>query len=428
MVGAMLLPSLAGAQEPSPFDRYMSSGFEARRRGDGQTAARDFRLAIAADTGSARARFELGYALLQTTDRRGAAEAFRDGLRRDPTYVDAHRQLGYLWSALGKPRDAVRAFEAARTLGAYDLRDRLEVGYAARRIGDRATAERAFGDASAAVDSGIARAAMSALTALRGAPPSALARFDRFADLYAAPLYQTRYTNFIAQAVARAGIVADHHVRVSPYLSLRVSRDTRSRGGPQPAIFSDNVVVPAVGVRLQPLRPLGVDGLYLYGEAGPTIPLVTPNGSRRRGDVRAGGMLVEQWRAGPAGRRRSRVPLTLLTELYADASVYSRFDHDLIGFAQLRQSVRVLEDRGRGVDLFVRLWNVADSRKVYYNNAVELSSGIGLFPDATRRTFVYVESLRGRYTRSPGGDVSRSYRDLRVTAVLAAYRWWSSDR
>jgi hypothetical protein len=69
------------------------------------------------------------------------------------------------------------------------------------------------------------------------------------------------------------------------------------------------------------------------------------------------------------------MPLTMRAELYLDAAYYSRFDHDVIGYAQLRELVDVARCRAGGVELFARAGGVADSRRVSYNNTLELAEG-----------------------------------------------------
>ena len=418
----------------------MDLGFEQRRRGDVEAAIRSFQLAVASDSTYARAWFEMGYALLQMRRRADAIRAFGGGLRQDPSHVDALRQLGYLNSSEGHLGESIAAFDSARALGRDDLRDRLETGYVKQRLGDRNGALQSFAAASAAPDTAIANggrraiAAMSeqpspnAATSAAPAPTTSIAPAGGwirplFLDVYAAPLYQTRFSNVIAQVVIRGGFVAENRTRISPYLSLRVSRDARSRGGPQPVIFSDNVAIPAVGVRVQPLRGTSLESLYLYAEAGPAIALVDAGQSdRQKSDLRTGGYYIGQWRVG-APAVADRTPLLLISDVYADASYYSRFDGNAIGFAQLRESLRLYEHGGRGVDLFVRLWTVGDSRRVYYNNAVEIGGGIALYPESKRQVFFMLESLQGRYLSAPDPGVSRTYRDARLTLIISEYRW-----
>jgi tetratricopeptide (TPR) repeat protein len=402
--------------------RHLNAGFAQRRSGDVAGAIRSFEQAVQADSALAVARFELAYALVAAGRRQEAVTHFERGLRSDSSNADAFRQLGYLHADAGRLEASLAAFDAAGVRGTLQARDRLQVGYVHARRGDEAAARHAFAQAAAGDDSAAVAAARAALALPRSNVAPEAGRV-RFAELYAAPFYQTRFSNAIAQAVGRSGVVLTERARVSPYVSVRVSRDTRSTGGLQPVIYSDNVVVPAAGIRAQPLRGID-DALQLYAEGGPAIPLVDAGTGRRAAvDVRAGGYYNRQWRAGGAAAA-DRTPLALVTELYVDASYYSRFDHDVIAFAQLRESLRVLDVNGRGLDLFARLWTVADADRVFYNNAVEAGGGITLFPERRRRIVLMLEHVRGTYLIRPGAATDRRYHDTRATLVVSDFRSW----
>ena len=434
-----IVPLTARAQDPLMVTRYVDLGLGQRRGGDIEGAVQSFRLAITADSTYARAWFELGYALFELGRRTEAVEAFQGGLRQDPRNIFGFRQIGYWYSGLGRLRESVAAFDSARALGSDEFRDRLEIGYVKRRLGDREGALQSFTAARAAPDAAIASSARESIEAMSAqlAPNAATSAAPipttvvpqsggwirpLFADFYAAPLYQTRFSNAIAQLVIRVGTVAAERTRLSPYLSLRVTRDSRSRGGLQPVVFSDNIAVPAIGMRLQPLRGTSLESLYLYAEAGTAIELVDAGQARRaRSDLRAGSFYIGQWRMGSAAPT-DRTPLLLMTDIYVDASYYSRFENT-IGSANFRESLRLYDNGGRGLDLFARLYTIGDAQRVYYNNAAEMAGGIALYPESKRQVVVMLERLQGRYLRNPDPGVARTYNDVRLTVVLSAYRW-----
>jgi tetratricopeptide (TPR) repeat protein len=423
VLGAASPCVLAAQGDAASLALHLNAGFAQRRNGDLASAVRSFERAVAADSTVAVARFELAYALLAVGRKPDAIAHLEGGVRADPANTEAFRQLGYLYAEAGQLDASLRAFDTAGARGALRPRDRLQVGYVHARRGDGAAARRAFALAAVTDDSLVANAARAALAQSAASTPPAPTGRVKFAELYAAPLYQSRFSNAIAQGVARTGIVLGGSARLSPYASLRGSRDTRSTGGRQPVIFSDNVILPALGVRVQPLPGLD-DALQLYAEAGPALALVDAGAPRRTtSDVRAGGYYNRQWRAGAPGPG-DRTPLALVTDLYVDASYYSRFDDDVIGFAQLRESVPVLDVSGRGADVFARVWTVADTRRVYYNNAVETSAGVTLFAERARRAFVMIEHVRGTYHVAPGAGVDRRYRDTRATLVISDFRSW----
>ena len=419
--------------------RYLELGLQHRRRAEFDESLRHLRLAIAADSTYARAWFELGYLFNEMGRRADAVQAFVGGLRQEPRNITGLRQLGYWYGEAGRLREGIAAFDSAFALGSDNWRDRLETGFLNQRLGDREGALRSFVTAQASPDTSIARRARQSIegmtaqlapnpaTSATPTPTTTVARSQGwirpvFMDIYATPLYQTRFSNAIVQLVTRAGVVAENRTRFSPYLSLRVTRDSRSRGGSQPVIFSDNIAIPAFGARFQPLKPWSIDNVYLYAEAGTAIELVNAGQARRaRSDVRAGGFYIGQWRAGSPSPS-DHTPLLLISDVYADAGYFSRFTNT-IGFAQFRESLRLYEFGGRAVDLFAKASIVGDADGVYYNNAREVSGGIALYPESKRQVVILLERLQGRYLRAPDAGIARTYNDARVTVILSAYRW-----
>ncbi|MDB4913118.1 MAG: hypothetical protein JWM95_762 [Gemmatimonadetes bacterium] len=435
------LPEDTRAQDPLLIPRYVDIGLEQRRSGNLDSAVKVLRLATSADSTYGRAWFELGYALHDLGRNAEAVAAFESGLRHEPGNIFSLRQIGYWYGVLDRPRESIAAFESARALGSAEPRDELEIGFAKRKIGDRLGALSAFATASAAKDPAISESAREATGTLNAhlapnaatsaapiPPPAAIGQSGGwirplFMDMYAAPLYQTRFNNAIAQVVVRGGAVVEDHTRLSPYISLRMTRDARSHGGEQPVIFSDNIAVPAIGIRQQPLRSISsLESLYFYIEDGAAIELVNSGQPQLvKNDLRAGGFYIGQWRVGSPSAN-DRTPMVAISDVYLDASYYSRFENT-VGSAQLRESLRVYEQAGRGLDLYAKLWTVADSRRVYYNNAVEAALGISIYPDSKRQVVVMLERMKGRYMMTPDPTVARNYDDARITVILSAYRW-----
>jgi tetratricopeptide (TPR) repeat protein len=426
------------AQDLLLVPRYLDRGLELKRSGDLEGAMRSFRLALAADSTYARAWFELGYLLNQSSRRGEAVSAFEAGLRHEPRNIFSWRQLGYWYGDEGRLQDAAKAFETAIARGSENPFDVLEIGFLKQRIGDRVGALAAFNTSKASTDTAVVRLARQSIETMTAqlAPNAATSAAQGvastsgsngwgrpvFMDLYATPLYQTRFNNAILQLVSRAGVVAEERFRFSPYVSLRLTRDARSRGGIQPVLFSDNVAIPAVGARLQPLKPWGADNLYLYGEVGEAVDLVTAGQrARRRFDYRVGGFYIGQWRAGSADPS-DHTPLIFISDVYSDAGYYSRVEN-AIGSAQLRESLRVYESGGHGFDLFTRMSVLGDTRKVYYNNAMEASAGITLYPEPRKQVVVILERLNGYYLMRPPTGTPWRYSDARITVILSAYRW-----
>ncbi|CAA9353635.1 MAG: hypothetical protein AVDCRST_MAG11-3681, partial [uncultured Gemmatimonadaceae bacterium] len=249
-----------------------------------------------------------------------------------------------------------------------------------------------------------------------------LGRGALFTELYAAPVYQTRFSNLVAPVVVRSGVAALERPRAAAYASVRLTRDTRSVGGVQPQIFSDNAVIPALGVRVQPVRR----GPTLYSELGASRPLLATPDARTRADYRGGGYYSAQWGAGAAPGRAPR----LVGDVYADASYYSRFDN-AIAYVQLREAVRLREWGGGWAELYGRAGAVGDTRREFYNNVGEVGAGLRVLPWRAAGASLSAEYVRGAYWVRSTAPAAAPYGELRAMVVvskvitdrLGARRW-----
>jgi hypothetical protein len=235
--------------------------------------------------------------------------------------------------------------------------------------------------------------------------------------VYSVPLFQSRFDLVTGQGLARLGLLPRGALRLSPYLSLRVVTDSRSVGGPQAVIFSENVMLPGAGVRIQP----GGGPFGAYGEVGAAVPIVTDGGDRSvRTDMRAGAYLFDGWslaRARPDGSasRTDRV------ELYADVNYLRRFDDDVFASVQLRTSFEAARVGRAVLEAFARGSAVGDRNRYPWANVAEGGLGVALVPSPTRRVVLTAEQVGGRYLREPQVPGRRTYADFRVMAVIYLY-------
>ena len=362
---------------------------------------------MAADSGGASARFHLAYALLAAGETTEAITTFRAGLSRDSSFRDGWRQLGYVYRAQGKADSAFVAFLAAQRLAPLTARDWIEVGYAQGARGNKQAARDAFSTALRSEDTAAVALARRAMNDSASVVATASVARSLFFEAYAAPLYQTRFDNAIGQGFVRGGWSTPDPHGVVPYLSLRLTRDSRSVGGTRPEIFSDNSVLPAIGVRIQPRA----SSPTFYAEGGPAVLLLDDGkGSRVRPDVRTGAYYATGWYQGSA----------LRTEVYIDASYYSRFERDIITYFQVREVLDAVAWSTARLELYVRVGGVADSRRVSYNNALEFAPGVAFVPGATRRVVLSVEQVTGGYLVDAFAGAKRRYSDVRAMAVFYA--------
>jgi hypothetical protein len=343
-----------------------------------------------------------GYAHLAAGRVDSAVAAFRAAVQAEPERAQARAELGYALLRADRPDEALVEFIELTRLRPDDAAAWLQRGYLHAQLGEAPAARAAWERASGGLP---ADAAARAAAELAAAAP-ALRAGAGFLELYLAPQYHDRFGNFIATGHFRAGMVLNTQPRVELYGSVRATRDTRSTAGAVPVIYSDNVVVPAAGVRLLPLP-----WLALLLEAGVALPL--DGGVRTdeaRLDVRAGGFVARSWApAEPGGSGR-------VGELYADALYFSRFDDNVIGSLQYRDGYR-LGGRAAAFDVYARGGVVGDVRGDVGNRIAEAGVGVRIVP-AGLGGWLGAEYVRGRYLHDIAG---RDYGDLRILLIVSRY-------
>jgi hypothetical protein len=221
------------------------------------------------------------------------------------------------------------------------------------------------------------------------------------ADWYGSTQYGTHFNDFIGSAQGHVALSLDAATRTQVYVVGRVIRDSRTRGGVEPVIFSDNYASAGAGIRS---RPLPID-LTLYAEGGATTSLT--NGGRSGFDGRAGLTYGSAWKSG-----HSR----WFGEEYADASYYSRYA-DAIAYAQFRQ-LRPMFGKTSWVDASLREGLTADSRGISYNNLAEGALGVRVHGGPHAIGALYLEYVQGVYTRDVV-DNRRTFGELRATFVAS---------
>jgi hypothetical protein len=151
--------------------------------------------------------------------------------------------------------------------------------------------------------------------------------------------------------------------------------------------------------------------VWLYAEAGGAYSLLSGDSLNWRRDIRSGAYLIAQdeRRVYPAANWK------LVTDVVADVSWYERFDKNVIGYALLREGVRVGTAGKVAFDAFGRGWLGYDSRGDFFNRAAEGGGGVAL---RVGPSFVlFGEGIYGRFIEQPPAGVMRRYQDWRVTAV-----------
>lgn len=340
------------------------------------------------------------YALRRAGRADSAARLFAVALSRDSSNARVARELGYSLLAADRVPDAIAAFQTAARSEPKDATLQLQLGYAYEQVGDHHAALRSFTAAAGAADTLVRKPADASIHVLAGRWYAS--RGTTIVDWYEGSSVGTRFHNFVGSGDLHAALLVEPTTRGELYLVGHVIRDTRTRGGEQPVIFSDNYFGVGVGARA---RPFPVD-LTLYAEAGPTTSLTT--GGRSGVDARAGATFGTTW---------TRTGSPYSAETYADASYYSRY-RDAIGYAQLRQSRSI--PNVRWLDVFLREAGTADANGVAYNNLVEGGAGIRVRGSGRVYAYLALEGVGGAYTR--GAVAGRStFTELRATLAASGY-------
>lgn len=393
----------------------MNEGYAAAAAGNQSAAAEAFDRAAQLAPDLPAPRVAAGYALLALKQSNEAATRFEGALRLDENQDIVRRQLGYVYSGAGRNRDALAQFTWLQARDRASAQDLQAIGNLNAVLGERTVALAAFRMARSLAaqlgDSAVLRAARASIAILEAPAFTASDAPGAWIDLYLSPFYQQRFDNVVTYGLAKAGVTSGGWWRPSAYASVRVTRDSKSVGGMQPVLYADNSILPALGLRVQPAGRW----FTLYAEAGAAYPLVSASPRTWQRDLRAGviGAFANTHVLGASPNS-----LSLVSEGYGDVTWYERFDRNVIGYLQWRESLRLIQGRAGAVDVFARGWGAVDSRGTYYNRVVEGGGGVALHAGANRRASLYIESLSGHYLHERStGLPERNYSDFRVMFV-----------
>lgn len=347
-----------------------------------------------------------GYEDLRRDDAAAAREKFLMALRADPGRTLIAKQLGYMSAADGDAAEAAARFEGVRLLEPRDHLTALELGYLYDSLHDEAAAERSFAAAVQSPDPRIRAAARKALDGIR-------ARSDpHYLDVEAAAVSSSRFANKILSLDAKAGWKPAPAGPLSVYAAIRGARDTRSRSGEVPEIYSDDAVSFAPGLRLQPKGW----NTSLSAEWGLTVNLLR-TAERPERTQTDGRVVLSDYRYWPGPRR-----------LFADAGLnvgwYGRYRDNVIGTLRARAGLRLRAGPRSQLTLYAPAYVHKDSNRDFYNNVVEAGAGVEFQPLTTLNFNVRAEYLRGWYAGIEGRDPNPygpRYDEFRVTAAYYAH-------
>ena len=419
-------------------------------------AMQDFRKALAADSANSSWRKDLGFACLAAGFPEDAATEFKRVYFEHPEDFAVALQLGFVSQQLRRDDDARKYFAlAARSadpeislparkaladLQASQLRDRKQKAYDLLAQHRRNDAIEAFedihndepADVSVTLQLGYLYAATKRERKARemfaeadnNADPrivsqatAGLKEVSRetklaFASFYAAPFYQSRFSNEINSATAKIGLSPSRYFQ--PYVGLRFNRDIRSQAGTLPQIYSDNSAVISFGVQ----STLANSGIVVYAEAGTALRLIG-EGPRAAADYRAGAVWFRPWGTGMFSQRSSGHSISLTGSAYADGGFYSRYNRNVIGNVQLREGINLPTGRALPMQLLAATNLVKDSNGNFYNNIVEVGPVLRIAPLRHLPSLTLeAQYLRGFYfTHDPTNPYGPRYGDFRIFLI-----------
>jgi tetratricopeptide (TPR) repeat protein len=361
--------------------------------------------------------FTRGYEALKVGPRE-ALPVFEEIVRRDPTNVMALRQLGSIYVNLEERTAALQMFEASERILPSDT-TRLQIAYLYNALGNNSRALALFGLLRRSKDPQIAATARRAIDILT--PLYCWEKGVWWTRAIGSVHYDHRFEDVIASLSFQVGreLLGDRVLSV--YGNITLNKDSRSTGGLQPVIYSDNYFLGAIGLRLQPTRWWTLDF-----QPGVTVDLLDRPGKERVDfDYRMLTILGGGISAVVEVPSTLKAPFAPFTDAFLSAGYYSRYKN-VIGYSQLRAGFRALEYRHTAFDLYARgdfTFDALSAHREFYNNTIEGSLGARIVPDHRWGINLLVEFHRGSYWMDPpyGSGPSRWYNSFRVILAIDRY-------
>jgi hypothetical protein len=115
--------------------------------------------------------------------------------------------------------------------------------------------------------------------------------------------------------------------------------------------------------------------LTIFAEHGQAYDRLDRNRERWRSDTRAGFLFYKEWNA-HLPCESTAAPYRFVSDFYADAIYFSRYDGNWISYLRFRPGYRLYEDAISAVDGYLHLANNTDTQNVSGNRFYE--SGLGV--------------------------------------------------
>lgn len=313
------------------------------------------------------------------------------------------KQAGYLAIKHHQLRAAIKYFSKAYAL-THQPRLAMQLGYLYDTIDDKPKAYQFFKLATKSKDPTRALCAENAMTNLSGLQTKTLSK-PYFSEAFFNPFSQSRFGLTVRPLVVRLGIEQPNNLQSRQYLFLRRTDDNRSKNlGELSQIYEDNVQIIGVGGQLTPIKGLPV---VTFLETGAAYDLIYRNRNRWRGDVRTGLMYYDQFGARPAYFDKVNMRSHYYSDLYGEATYFSRYNNNVIAGVKTHQGIRLLQYHTSMLSLYATGRMIADTKREFFNNFAEVGPGVEFIPNNRLNLKVLFEHVNGVYL--PAGATPNPY-------------------
>jgi tetratricopeptide (TPR) repeat protein len=352
-----------------------------------------------------------GYKIIESNPA-AAVPIFEQAVKADSTNLLARRQLASLYITSGRPNEALEQLRYANHLH-YSDTTALQIAYLLNSLGENQEAYALFTQLNASSNPEIREKAHTASEVL--SPILCAESHPWWTRVYAAPYYDSRFSNSIFAGALHSGYYQTSDRLLSLFGTIALTRDTRSSGGAVPEIFSDNYLLLGVGIRVEPVRNFITDF-----QGGIVFDLVErPGKASTNGDVRIISSYGAGWYPPTTIAPEMTFPLLTFADFYSSLGYYSRYSN-VIGYGHVRGGIRLATSGPASLDVYMRGDLNGDTDRVFYNNIAEISAGLRFIPDYRWGLNILFEQHRGTYwgSSTTPGSYDRYYSSFRIFLIL----------
>lgn len=315
----------------------------------------------------------------------------------------SEQDAGYLSIREGNPCKAIDYFTKAY-VKTYEPSLAMQLGYLYDQIDDKPTAYQYFKQASKSSDPKLALSANNAMTNLAGLQTRALPK-PYFSEVFFNPFTQSRFGLTVRPLVVRLGIEQDNFFHAKQYAFFRRTDDNKSENlGQLSQIYEDNVQIIGFGGQIVPIKGIPLVGFL---ETGAAYDLVYRDRKRWRGDLRAGFMYYNEFGTRSAYFDNMYWSLNYYSDLYGDATYFTRYDNNVIAGVKTHQGLRLLQYHDFQLNLYATGRMITDTQRQFYNNFLEVGPGFELVPSNRFNVKIRFEHVNGVYL--PAGASPNPY-------------------